>query len=148
MMALTELEFLKQEDTGNGSQKITNLKPSELFAFVDWYNDWLFKQEKDRLALLPENEVVVLNAVLHFAKKLEPNVKGLRKLNLYDIQNDSMKEIGTLIKSDDVNPLIEKKYLTEKIMDEKGVYIMVKTEDIEGYAKNWGLVNAFKKKLR
>ncbi|HEX7675789.1 MAG TPA: cyclic nucleotide-binding domain-containing protein [Bdellovibrio sp.] len=145
---LTELGYLAQEDRGDGSQKITNLKPQELFSFVDWYNDWLFKQEKDRLPPMSEAEVKILNGILHFAKKVEPDRKGLYKVNLNDVQNDSMKETGNLIKVDDVNPLIEKKYLTEKIMDESGVYIMVELPYVEPLAKNWTLVNNLKKKLR
>lgn len=145
---LTELGYLAQEDRGDGSQKITNLRPQELFSFVDWYNDWLFKQEKDRLPPMSEPEVKILNGILHFAKKAEPDRKGLYKVNLNDVQNDSMKETGNLIKVDDVNPLIEKKYLTEKIMDESGVYIMVELPYVEPLAKNWTLVNNLKKKLR
>ncbi|MNT33772.1 hypothetical protein D3C72_1697140 [compost metagenome] len=148
MNALTDLEYLKQEDRGDGSQKITNLKPQELFGFVDWYNEWLFKQDKDRLPAMTESEVKILTGILMFAKKVEPNNKGLYKVSLNDVQNDSMKETGNLIRIDDVNPLIEKKYLTEKIMDEKGVYIMVELPYVEPLARNWTMVNAFKKKLR
>lgn len=146
--ALTELQFLTQEDRGDGSQKITNLKPAELFSFVDWYNEWLFKQDKDRLAPISEQEAKILSAILIFAKKSEPNNKGLYKVNLNDVQNESVKETGMLIKTDDVNPLIEKKYLTEKIMDEAGVYILVELPYVEPLARNWTLVNALKKKLR
>lgn len=146
--ALTELGYVSQEDRGDGSQKITNLRPTELFSFVDWYNDWLFKQEKDRMPSLTDTEVRILNGILLFASKVEPNAKGLRKVNLNDVQNESMKETGNLIRADDVNPLIEKKYLSEKIMDEQGVYIMVGLEDVVPYARNWELVNNLKRKLR
>lgn len=146
--ALTDIGYLKQEDRGDGSQKIINQRPQDLFAFVDWYNEWLFKQEKDRLPGLSDKEVKILNGVIHFARKIEPNHKGARKLNLNDVQNDSMRETGELIKADDINPLIEKKYLTEKIMDEGGVYIMVFLDDVEAPARNWTLVNQLKRKLR
>lgn len=146
--ALTDLEYVTQEDRGDGSQKITNLRPQELFSFVDWYNDWLFKQEKDRLPSLTDQEVKILNGILLFAHKVEPNNKGFRKLNLNDVQNESMKETGNLIRVDDVNSLIEKKYLTEKIMDENGLYLMVSIEDVEPLARNWTIVNSLKRKLR
>lgn len=146
--ALSELEYLTQEDRGDGTQKIINLKPQELFSFVDWYNDWLFKQEKDRLPPLSDSDVRVLNGILLFAHKVEPNQKGFRKVNLNDVQNESMKETGNLIRNDDVNPLIEKKYLGEKIMDEQGVFLMVSIEDIEPLARNWTIVNNLKRKLR
>lgn len=146
--ALTDLGFIIQEDRGDGTQKIINKQPQDLFSFVDWYNEWLFKQEKDRLPVLSDAEVRILNGIILFAKKVEPNNKGFRKINLNDVQNESMKETGNLIRAEDVNPLIEKKYLTEKIMDEQGVYIMVALEDVEHLARNWTIVNNLKKKLR
>lgn len=146
--ALTDLGYLAQEDRGDGTQKITNLKPQELFSFVDWYNEWLFKQDKDRLPALSDQEVVILNGILLFARRVEPNHKGLYKVDLTDVQNESMKELGQLIRADDVNSLIEKKYLTEKIMDEKGVYIMVELPYVEPLARNWTIVNNLKRKLR
>lgn len=146
--ALTDLGYLTQEERGDGTQRIVNLKPQELFGFVDWYNEWLFKQEKDRLPPLSDKEVEILNGILFFAKRVEPDKKGLRKVNLNDVQNESMKEVGNLIRVDDVNPLIEKKYLTEKIMDEKGVYLSLALEEVEPLARNWTIVNNLKRKLR
>lgn len=146
--ALTDLGYLTQEERGDGTQRIVNQRPSELFAFVDWYNEWLFKQEKDRLPALTDKEVDILNGIILFAKRVEPNHKGFRKVNLNDVQNESMKETGNLIRVDDVNSLIEKKYLTEKIMDEKGVYLMTSLEDVEPLAKHWTLINSLKRKLR
>lgn len=146
--ALTDLGYLTQEERGDGTQKIVNLRPQELFSFVDWYNEWLFKQEKDRLPQLSDKEVDFLNGIILFAKKVEANNKGFRKVNLNDVQNESMKETGNLIRVEDVNSLIEKKYLTEKIMDEKGVYLMVALEDVEPLARNWTIVNSLKRKLR
>lgn len=146
--ALTDLGYLTQEERGDGTQKIVNLRPQELFSFVDWYNEWLFKQEKDRLPQLTDKEVEILNGIILFAKRVEPNNKGFRKVNLNDVQNESMKETGNLIRVDDVNPLIEKKYLTEKIMDEKGVYLMLALDDVEHLARNWTIVNSLKRKLR
>lgn len=146
--ALTELGFLKSEDKGDGTQKITNLNPAALFSFVDWYNEWLFKQDKDRMPMLKEDEVRILQGILGFAKKIPADNKGFHKVNLNDVQNESMKETGQLIKVDDVNPLIEKKYLNEKIMDENGVYIMVSMGELEEYARNWGLVASLRRKLR
>lgn len=146
--ALSDLGFIIQEDRGDGTQKIINKQPQDLFSFVDWYNEWLFKQEKDRLPVLSDAEVRILNGIILFAKKVEPNHKGFRKVNLNDVQNESMKETGNLIRAEDVNPLIEKKYLTEKIMDEQGVYIMVALEDVEHLARKWTIVNNLKRKLR
>lgn len=146
--ALTELGYISQEDRGDGTQKVINLRPQELFSFVDWNNEWLFKQEKDRLPSLTDQEVRIINGILHFARKVEPNNKGLRKVDLNHVQNESMKETGNLIRTDEVNSLIEKQYLTEKIMDENALYIMVNLNEVEPLARNWTIVNNLKRKLR
>ncbi|WP_413587550.1 Crp/Fnr family transcriptional regulator [Bdellovibrio sp. HCB274] len=146
--ALTELGYLTQEDRGDGTQKITNLKPAELFAFVDWYNDWLFKQEKDRKEPLTEQECKVLSALILFAKKVPADNKGFNKVDLNLVQNESVKEVGSLIKPDDANSLIEKKYLTDKIMDGTSVFAPVELSFVEPQAQNWTLVNNLKRKLR
>ncbi len=146
--ALSELGFVTQEDRGDGTQKIVNMKAAELFAFVDWYNDWIFKQEKDKKDPLTEQECKVLNALIHMAKKVEPDKKGLNKVSLTDLQNDSVKEFGQLIKPDDVNSLIEKKYLNEKIMDGSSVYVMLELPFVEPQANNWTLLNNLKRRLR
>ncbi|WP_246845927.1 Crp/Fnr family transcriptional regulator [Bdellovibrio sp. ZAP7] len=146
--ALTELGFATQEDRGDGTQKIVNMKAAELFAFVDWHNDWIYKQEKDKKDPLTEQECKVLNALIHFAKKVEPDKKGLNKVSLTDLQNDSVKEFGQLIKPDDVNSLIEKKYLNEKIMDGSSVFVLLELPFVEPQANNWTLLNNLKRRLR
>lgn len=146
--ALTELGYMTVEDRGDGFQKITNLKPNELFAFVDWYNDWLFRQEKDRKEPLTEKECLVLNALIMFAKKVETDKKGFNKVDLTLVQNESVKEVGTLIKPEDVNTLIDKKYLGDKVMDGPTVFAMVELPVVEPLAANWSMVNNLKKKLR
>lgn len=146
--ALCALGFMIQEERGDGTQKITNLKPQELFQFVDWYNDWLFKPEGKRLQALTELEVRILNGILHFARRASPDSKNFRKVSLTEVQNDSMKETGNLIRGDDVNPLIEKNYLPEKIMTDGGVFLMVNLEELEPVATNWTMVNNLKRTLR
>lgn len=147
LQGLESMGFVKIEDLGEGKQKISNFQPDALFEFVDWYNEWLFKQDKDKINV-SEEDVKLLVGAIHFAKKVEPNNKNLRKINLTEIQNESMKDLGFLIKADDFNGLIEKKLLTEKIMEEKGVFIGVVLEELEPLAKNWKIVWDLKKVLR
>lgn len=146
--ALKELGYFELADLGEGKQRIVNLKPDFLFSFVDWYNDWLFKQEKDRMPALTAEDIKILTGVIHFAKKAPAGPKGLRKININDIQNESMKEIGYLIKVDEINPLIEKKILSEKIMEEGGVFITIMLDDYEPIFQYWKLIWDLKKILR
>jgi len=146
--ALTSLGYFHFEELGEGRQKIINLKQDQLFQFVDWYNEWLFKQEKDRLEAMREDESKVLEGLMFFAKEVPVDAKGFRKVNLNEVQNDSMKALGTLLKVDDVNSLIEKKYLPEKVLEEKGVFVMLNFEELEPISRNWAFVNSLKKLLK
>lgn len=147
LSALEQMGLFKVEELGEGKQKIQNLKPDLLFEFVDWYNEWLFKSDKDKVSFSSE-EIKTLNGVINYSKKVEPNPKGVRKININDLQNDSMKELGFLLKVEELNPLIEKNILSEKLMEESGVFINLILEDIEKTALYWKLVWDFKKFLR
>jgi len=145
--ALKTLGFMTIEDLGEGRQKMINLQADYLFEFVDWYNDWLFSTDKDKISLR-EEEVKVLEAVLHFAAKVPADAKGWHKINVNDIQNDSMKDLGRLVRIEELNILIEKKLISEKIMEESGIYVSVNPAEVNKLCKNWGLINNLKKNLR
>lgn len=145
--ALKDLKIFEITDLGEGKQKMVNKKPDFLFNFVDWYNDWLFKPEKERIQLNAD-EVRILNGIIHFAKKVQPNGKGIRKVNLDTIQNDSMKEIGALIRYEDFKTLIEKGLCSEKIMETAGNFIELRLEDLENLAEYFGLITTLKRLLR
>lgn len=147
MNALMELKLMKVEDIGEGKQKLVIFKPELLFGFVEWYNDWLFKQEKDRVTI-KEDELKVLNGVLFYAQKLPKNDKGITKLSLTDIQNNSMRDLGFLIKVDDFNSLIEKKLLSDKMMEEAGLFSNVQVEELEKSSPYWGIIYGLKRVTR
>ena len=147
MNALMEIELMKVEEIGDGKQKIVIFKPDLLFQFVEWYNDWLFKQEKERI-LIKEEELKILKAALHFAKKGTPDVKGFVKVSLTDIQNESMKELGTLIKVEEFIPVIEKKLMTDQMMEPNGVFSSVNTVDMEKVVPFWSIIYSLKKVTR
>ncbi len=147
MNALMDLKLMSIEDIGEGKQKIVIFKPDLMFAFVEWYNEWLFKKEEDRITI-KEDELKILNGVVHFAKKLQKNNKGQVKINLTELQNESMKELGFLIKIDDLNGLIEKGIMTEKMMEEAGIFSLLQVEDIEKWCPYWGIIYSLKKVTR
>jgi CRP/FNR family cyclic AMP-dependent transcriptional regulator len=145
--ALKTLGYMSIEDLGEGKLKMINLSPDFLFDFVDWYTEWLFSPDKEKI-MLKEEEVKTLNAVLHFAAKVPADAKGFHKINTTDIQNDSMKELGRLVKTEELNPLIEKHLVSEKIMEEVGISVMVNPEEVGKLAKYWSLIADLKKHLR
>lgn len=144
---MQELDLYIVEELGEGKRKLTNKNPDFLVEFVDWHNEWLFKQDKDRITLSPE-EVKILTGVIHFAKKSEADAKGFSQANLTDIQNESMKELGFVLKIDDVNSLIEKKLLSDKIMKDAGVYVNVALGDVEKPAAFWKFLHDLKRLLK
>lgn len=145
--ALKDLGLFEISDLGEGKQRIVNLRADYLFEFVDWYNDWLFKNDKDKVSLNAD-EVRILNAVLHFAKKGSDGPKNTKKTSLNDIQNDSMRDLGFLVKTEELNSLIEKKLISEKITDPAGVFVNVMVADIEPLCRHWKLIWDLKKSLR
>lgn len=145
--ALAELGFLKVENLGEGKTRVIIFKPDLLVSFVDWHNEWLFTEEKDRV-LLKEDELKIAKGLLHFAKKLKPNDKGLYRVNLSDVQNDSMRELGALIKIEDFNSLIEKKIVSEPIQDGPNLFIDVKIDDLDKSVPFWDIIYALQKITR
>jgi CRP/FNR family cyclic AMP-dependent transcriptional regulator len=145
--ALKDLKIFDISDLGEGQQKIVNLNPSFLIKFVDWYNDWLFKQDKDK-ATVSDTEVKSLEAVVFYAKKVQPDEKGFRKINVTEMQNDSMRDLGYVFRAEDMNPLTEKKLVSEKTMQDKSVFVTVSLDDIEPLARNWRFLWDLKKCLR
>lgn len=147
MNALAQLQLMKVEDQGEGKQKIVIFKPEILYQFVEWYNDWLFKSEKDRITV-KEEELKIVKALVQFGKKIPPNKKGEIKLALNDLQNDSMRELGYLVRSDDVNSLIEKKIIGDKMMEESGAYIHFQMEELEKTLPFWSIIYDLKRMTR
>ncbi len=148
MNVLMDMQLMKVEDIGEGKQKIVVFQPDFLFAFAEWYNDWLFKKESDR-ALIKEEEIKILKGAIHFAKKAPANDKGVVKISLTELQNDSMKELGYLIKLEETLPLIEKKLLGEQVMEEGGVVsATVQLEELEKITPFWEIIYALGKVKR
>ncbi|MES3038754.1 MAG: cyclic nucleotide-binding domain-containing protein [Bdellovibrionota bacterium] len=146
--ALKEMDYFEIQDLGEGKQKLVNKQPELLFEFVDWYNDWLFKQEKDRSPALTAEEVKVMDGVLKFAAQATPDAKGMTKLNVTEMQNESMRVLGFLLKPEDVNSLIEKKFIAEKMMDGGATFVSINTKEVETPVKFWKLIWDFKRYLR
>lgn len=147
MNTLAEMNLMKVEDIGEGRQKIVVFDAEMLLKFVEWYNDWLFKKESDRVTIR-EEELPILKGILHFAKNLQKNDKGLTKVNLSYVQNESMKELGYLIKMDEVASLVEKKVISEQMMEEKGVFVTIDQPELEKIFPYWNIIYTLRKVTR
>ena len=140
MNVLMDIGLLKVEDIGEGRQKIVVFKPDYLFSFAEWYNEWLFKKETER-SVIKEEEIRILKGVIHFARKAPKNDKGIVKVNLTELQNDSMKELGYLIKTEETLPLVAKTLITEHVMEEGGsLSTTVQLEELEKVTPFWEII--------
>jgi CRP/FNR family cyclic AMP-dependent transcriptional regulator len=148
MGVLSELQYIKLEDLGEGRQKIVIYKMDDLFTFVDWHNEFLFKQEKDRV-IIKEEEIKILNCIVHFAKKLPKNDKGLVKLNLSEMQNESMREVGYLVKTEETLGLCEKKLIGDQTMGDAGIlFTDVPVDELDRIVPFWKFIYAMAKVRR
>lgn len=144
MASLAELELMRVEDVGEGRQKILVLDDKLLFRFTEWYNDWLFKKDADRV-LIKDDEVKILRGLLEFGKKLEPDDKGMVKVNLTEIQNESMRVLGFLLRVEDTHGLVENELLTEHMSEPNGICSKFSVEEYEKLVPFWTIVYALRR---
>jgi CRP/FNR family transcriptional regulator, cyclic AMP receptor protein len=145
MEALQGFGIMKVEDLGEGKKKISLLKHQFLADFVDWYNEYLFKDESKRITI-DEKDMPGLKALLFYGNKMTPNEKGEVKVSLTDIQNNSMKDLGQLINVNSTDALAEKGLVQDKQSGEGGVLTQVFVlKDIQRITPFWELVHALLK---
>lgn len=148
MEVLAALQMMKVEELGEGKKKITILKHQLLTDFTDWYNKWLFTEEKKRIEIL-EKELPVLRALMFYGGKQTPNDKGLVSVNLTDMQNNSMKDLNNLFNVNDADPLVEKGLVEEKQSGDGGQLTMkIKYQEIAQQLPYWEIIYTLKKVQR
>ncbi len=150
MTTMTEvlqgLGHMKIEELGEGKQRLTLFKPDFLVNFVDFYNDFLFKSE-DKRTSVEEKEMKTVKALLFYGRKAmsagaTKSEKGEIKLNLTQMQNDSMRDLGALFGVDDVNSLIEKKLVGEKFSLDGALAVSFSLDELELQYPYWELIHA------
>lgn len=156
MTTMTEvlqgLGHMKIEDIGEGKQRLTVFDPDFLIRFVDFYNDFLFKSEDKRTAI-EEKEMKTLKALIFYARKAVAagtalDAKGEIKLNLTQMQNDSMRDLGSLFNVDEVNPLTEKKIVGEKFSVDGSLAMSFNMSELEVQYPYWEIIHTCRKVTR
>jgi CRP-like cAMP-binding protein len=147
MEVLQGFGHIKIEDLGEGKQRITLFNPDFLVRFVDFYNDFLFKSE-DKRTSIEEKEMKTVKALLFYGRKGKANEKGELKLNLTQMQNDSMRDLGSLFNVDDVNSLAEKKLVGEKFSLDGALAMSFNLVELETQFPYWELIHACRKITR
>lgn len=149
---LQSFGHLKLEELGEGKQRITLFDPDFMVRFVDFYNDFLFKSE-DKRTTIEEKEMKTLKALMFYGKKAMAaggvkNDMGEIKLNLTQMQNDSMRDLGALFNVDEVNSLTEKKLVGEKFSIDGALGVSLVLKDIETQFPYWEIIHACRKLTR
>ena len=145
--ALTEVGLMTSEKIGDGRVRLVNKKPELLFKFVEWYNDYLFKREEDRITVA-EDDLPIIRAVMKLSENVEADDSGNVKLNLTEMQNESMRAMGYLVKVEDTNRLIAKGLMTDQMMEEDGVFSSFNREDLGAQIPFWELIYKLRKYTR
>jgi CRP/FNR family transcriptional regulator, cyclic AMP receptor protein len=147
MEILQAFGYMKVEDLGEGRQKITVKDPDFLLSFVDFYNDWLFKSE-DKRVTIEEKELKPAKVLLFYGSRLTPDDKGEVKVNLTQMQNDSMRDLGQIFTADDINSLSEKGVVGDKMSFEGGLALKFNLAELQTTFPYWEMIYAFKKITR
>ncbi len=146
---LAALKIMTTEDLGEGKKKIVITNHKLLSDFVDWYNKYLFTEESKRVTV-EEKELPVVRALVHYARMApfkDPKAKeGLVTVNLTEMQNNSMKDLGYLFAVSDADPLAAKGLTNEKQSGQGGVLTMsFKFDDVAAVIPFWEIVYTLKK---
>lgn len=147
METYVAMGHMTMQDLGEGRMKVVVKNLDLLSKFVDFYNDWLFTEEKKRAdKTLEEKELIVVKAILAQAKLRSRGEDGTIQVSLTKMQNESMATFGQPIRVDEANSLIEKKMLGDKFQGDQGeIFCKFKQEDLELIFPYWQMIYALKK---
>ncbi len=139
------LNLMKVEEIGEGKKRVTILNHALLTSFTDWYNTYLFTEQSKRITI-NEREMPTLRALVFYGKKVTPDNKGLVKVNLTEMQNNSMRDLNTLFSVNDADTLAEKKLAQEKQSEQGGTLSMkFMLHDLEVILPFWEIIYTLKK---
>lgn len=145
MDVFSALGLMKVEDLGEGKKRITLVKPTLLTDFTDWYNQWLFTEEAKRITI-EEKLLPAVRALLFYGRKLTADETGCVKVNLTEMQNNSMKDLNTLFNVNDADPLVDKGLVEEKQSGENNNLLMkIKFKELETLLPYWEIIYTLKK---
>lgn len=139
MQILEGYGLMKVEDLGEQKKKITLFKKDFLIHFVEFYNEYLFKEENKRITV-EDKDMKILKGLLHYGRIGKADSKGRVKVSLESIQNSSMKDLGYVITTKDYENVISKQLVSEKISDADGVKLEVDVQFLEKIVPYWEFI--------
>ncbi len=140
MEILASQNYLTIEDLGEGRQKLTILRLNDLSDFVEFYNDYLFKEESKRTTI-EQKELRVLRALVFYGGKAQANEKGEVAVNITAIQNDSMRDLGNVISVNDYATLMEKNVVGDTVSEKGFVSLKFNYKEVSRIFPYWELIH-------
>lgn len=145
MEILSELGYMTVEELTEGRRRIIITKHAELSSFVDWYNEYLFKEESKRITV-EGKELVILEALIFYGQKQTKDDKGRVTVNLTDVQNESMRDLGYVVDVNAADSLIAKNLCEDKQSGEAGIItITFDLNELERITPYWRIVHTLLK---
>jgi CRP/FNR family cyclic AMP-dependent transcriptional regulator len=144
METLQTFDYMKVEPMEEDKVKLTMKRLDLVVGFTEFYNDWLYKSEDKKISLF-EKEMQPIRALLHYGRKETPNPKGEVRVNLTTMQMNCITDLHFPFAVDDVDSLIEKKLLSEKLTVEGSILVNFNFGELEQIVPFWELIHTFKK---
>jgi len=141
---LVGLGIMKVEDLGEGKQRTTIIKSDTLSGFVEFYNEYLFTDAGKRVTV-EESELKIVRGLIHFGKLQAPNDKGLVRVSLNVIQNESMKALGHVLTTNDFNSVISKNLVGEKESAKNELFVSFDLKKLESILPFWEIIYTLEK---
>lgn len=135
------LGIMKYQDLGESKVKVNLVKPEVLYDFVEWYNEYLFAPEDKKITVEPDDMKALKAMVFYSQKVAEADAKGDVKINITQIQNDSMKDLGSVVQINDFNSLIKKNLCSEKMQEKDGLSIKLNKVETAKIYDYWQIVH-------
>lgn len=143
--ALQSLHMLDVQETDVG-QMVVLQSLETIHDFTMWFNEMLGK-DNDEKVIIEEKDLPPLYALAYYGQEKTPDTKGQIKIDLNHIQTHSAKDIEKPFKTDDVDGLIKKKVIQEKLADSDGLCVKFNYQDICRLFNYWTMVHVFNKEI-
>ena len=140
---LVDLGYLVQENLGEGKQRIIINDLEWLVKFCEFYNNQLFSEQAKKYNVT-EHQLKTLRVIKFYGEKEEKNTKGFIKLNLTDISNVSMKEMGQRMSLAEAKNLADSGLLGDYSSDGEADYVEFDIDYIAEIVPYWDLVYTLK----
>lgn len=136
---LEEFDYMKIENLGEGKKRLIVNNVNFLFRFTEFYNNQLFSEQAKKYNV-SEYQLKTLRVAKFYGEKEEKNTKGFVKLNVTEISNVSMKEMGSKLSLDEIKTLSETGMLGEHSSDGDSDFIEFDIDYVSEIVPFWELI--------